>query len=144
MRRLLPSLLLLACDASEPCGRETCDDPALDLSLQGSDWPAGAWSLRLTLGDDVHTCLFNLPVTDLDAAYCAEGRVTLSFTDGSPTSARLGGEPGASVDVLLTHTADEITTTVASATLPVEADRVFPNGPGCPPGCDVYTAALTF
>ena len=145
MRTLAASLALsLAACNPTVCGRETCEDPGAQVTFEHEAWADGAWSLQLDYGGEILTCAFNLPVADLDGAYCADGRVALTYVDGAPASAWISGEPPESVAVVLQHTVDEVTTTPLDASVAIDQGEEFPNGPGCPPGCRTYTLTLAF
>jgi hypothetical protein len=139
----LTALALMSCNPTV-CGRATCDDPGARVTFDHEAWADGGWSVQITWGDETLTCTFNLPVADLDGAYCADGRVALTYVDGAPASAWISGEPPDSVPVLVQHTAEEVTTTALDASVPVEQGEAFPNGPGCPPGCPTYDLTLAF
>lgn len=129
--RAVVAASLFACSGTVECEPVSCPEDGLTVRFETEAWEAGAWTVTLGIGDETFACPLNLPVTDLDAALCGQGRVTVRFADGYPAFAFWAGEAPEDVDVTVAFGED----VRLDATLPISEDTTYPGGPGCPPTC---------
>ena len=133
-----------------------CED-GLKVELRpASGWPAGEYRFRIqTNGVDV-TCRGSLPLSSCvgssdpgaqeNVSCNIEGLVQV-VESGCALPADAQGFPGLWFDPKLRPTMVEISITwdgqlVAEAEIAPSFERVQPNGPACPPACDVAQAVL--
>lgn len=141
--------LSLACSGTDTAGPRVCTligcEDGLKVELDpGSGWPAGAYRFTLRIDDTPVVCSASLPLPAcaIRAVVCVPaGPVTIAESGCALPAASHGFSQivlernlrPKRVDVTVTR--DD--TTVAQAQLVPVFQKVQPNGPDCPPACDV-------
>lgn len=138
------------------CTQIGCED-GLKVELRPpSGWPAGEYRFRIQANGVEVTCRGSLPLkscvgssdpADQENVSCDVEGVVRVVESGCALPADAQGFPGLWFDPKLRPTRVEITITregqlVAEAEIAPSFERVQPNGPACPPACDVAQAVL--
>jgi hypothetical protein len=142
-RLLLPSALLalgLACAGGEPCTEIGCADEGLTVRFQRAAWEDGVWGFSFDVDGVVQSCEVTFPIGEIDGLFCGGSQVQIELDPATQAvvSAHVDGKELSSVTV--TVTLDEAE--VGSTTITPSYETTYPNGPGCPPGCEHAEASL--
>jgi len=139
-----------ACTGSSPvdppraCTLIGCEDGLKVDLAPSSGWPTGAYQMTLLVDDVRVVCRGSLPLPPCAtrAISCEPAGVVTIAESGCALPAASQGFAQIAFDsrlrpkrVEVSITRDEVA--VAQAAFTPVFERVFPNGPDCPPGCDV-------
>jgi hypothetical protein len=148
-------LLAVACTGSSPvdppraCTLIGCES-GFKVELQpNSAWPAGAYQMTVQADDVRVVCRGSLPLPACAsrAVSCEPAGVVNIGESGCALPAASHGFSQITFESMLRPKRVEVSITrdgavVGQATLAPVFQTVFPNGPDCPPGCDMAQARI--
>jgi hypothetical protein len=142
-RLLLPAALLalgLACGGGEPCTEIGCADEGLTIEFQRDIWADGVWGFAFDVDGVAQSCEVTFPIGDIDGLYCGGSQVQITLDPATQAVVRayVDGEELGAVTVTVTLDGAE----VGSSAITPSYETTYPNGPGCPPGCNHAEASL--